>query len=818
MPKNTDASGSALAPEMGRTSGWWFVSMLLHALAILALLLFTPLRTILLKPGETAKFETTANAARIEEVVRDIRDRQAEEISFQVEELLDIHEQLAELRDQKMEDFDQFARDQSQDAPAKVLEAQQKALDAQQAAIEAIEQAAEAQQEAREAQDTAAERQEADKHPEAAKAMSEAEARQKAAQAAHTRAREAQREADEAQEAADRMLSLLGPAADEVRRTHAEAMRKQVQAAEAEVAAQGAEDSARQQQHRAARRQQGVPEKAEDVEKKRPEAEKARAEAKQAEKRQAESKKKVDAAAEALKQAQNAEKRLAREARKAKDDAKDKARKEHDDAKKEAGRKKEAFEAARRAHKPVEDAAKKADNLAKRAERELESARKNFEKAKTAAQREQAKADEAEAKEATPATDKALEAQKAALAAQAKARQAVEKAAEELAKAAEKPRDFDKAADAPRPSLVDRNVAELYDAAVDTERKNTQTYKEMRAAELAMVREIPLDKAMEQTDVAKPLRPELDAELLTAPVRDIETADRHKKEVQKAVEEIRSMVTLSQRLLTAAQAAQQAAQAGARVSTDWYRAKAAQLEEMTQAALEDDAAKAKDVSGLMKQAAAMGGSEGADGGDSAVSVASGEGEEEDPSAKPGGGSGRMSWPPKVERDLKPIPGRKVSAKGLPAKWMYVDSWYVLGPFPNPKRINRDKKFPPESVVDLDARYVGKGGKVIRWEFVKSPGEQIIPPDNQEYAIYYAYTELWFERPMDLWVAVGSDDKSHLWVEDKPVWVSGSQLKSWQVAEGLRKVHFKKGRNRILYRVENGWMHVAFSLVLHTARR
>ena len=43
----------------------------------------------------------------------------------------------------------------------------------------------------------------------------------------------------------------------------------------------------------------------------------------------------------------------------------------------------------------------------------------------------------------------------------------------------------------------------------------------------------------------------------------------------------------------------------------------------------------------------------------------------------------------------------------------------------------------------------------------------------------------------------------------------SSLKAWQIAEGLRRVHFRKGRNRILYRIENGWQHVAWSLVLCT---
>ena len=43
--------------------------------------------------------------------------------------------------------------------------------------------------------------------------------------------------------------------------------------------------------------------------------------------------------------------------------------------------------------------------------------------------------------------------------------------------------------------------------------------------------------------------------------------------------------------------------------------------------------------------------------------------------------------------------------------------------------------------------------------------------------------------------------------------SGKQQKAWRVDEGLRKVHFKKGLNRVLCRVENGWHGTDFSLVI-----
>ncbi len=85
--------------------------------------------------------------------------------------------------------------------------------------------------------------------------------------------------------------------------------------------------------------------------------------------------------------------------------------------------------------------------------------------------------------------------------------------------------------------------------------------------------------------------------------------------------------------------------------------------------------------------------------------------------------------------------------------------------------------------------------------------------NLQYIIYYAYTELRFEKACDLWVAIGSDDFAKVWIEDQLVWSSGKNLKAWKLNEGLRKVHFKQGINRVLYRVENGNDRTEFSLVI-----
>jgi hypothetical protein len=162
---------------------------------------------------------------------------------------------------------------------------------------------------------------------------------------------------------------------------------------------------------------------------------------------------------------------------------------------------------------------------------------------------------------------------------------------------------------------------------------------------------------------------------------------------------------------------------------------------------------------------------------------------------------------------KSIPGRRVTAKGQGAEWMFVNSWYTIGPFPNEGRANLHRRFAPESVVDLDATYVGKDNRPVRWQFTQNATPMLRPPQPVEYAIYYAYTELWFDEPRDLWVAIGSDDASTIWIEGQMVWKSRDDLKAWSAGEGLRRVHFKKGLNRVLYRLENGWGEIGLSLVI-----
>lgn len=386
-------------------------------------------------------------------------------------------------------------------------------------------------------------------------------------------------------------------------------------------------------------------------------------------------------------------------------------------------------------------------------------------------------------------------------------------------------------------SLVEKSarqlsMAEAYELARELESAVADSYKEVKAFETAMAKRMSFEAAAKLTDVAKPERPDVDAKLLEENVRTKADLDRQKQAQTEAVREAKAMADNAKAMMEKAmelvqvpasgQAAAQRAEAlrrleeadfAERQDAEAVRERLAELAasaeyqvELAEAAAEDSSQKAKDIAELMKT----------------------------PGEPPAGESaGAHPGPPELKAgDLALVPGNVMTlsgdeTKGLPAKWMYVNSWYVIGPFPNPNRANLRVKFQPESKVDLDATYRGKDGRMLRWEYQQAKNckppqpwmadwhAEVIPEGNEEYVIFYAYAEVFFDEACDRWIAIGSDDRSDVWINDMPVWGSSNKLKAWTLAEDFRRVHFKKGRNRILARIENGHWNFGWSLCIST---
>ena len=179
--------------------------------------------------------------------------------------------------------------------------------------------------------------------------------------------------------------------------------------------------------------------------------------------------------------------------------------------------------------------------------------------------------------------------------------------------------------------------------------------------------------------------------------------------------------------------------------------------------------------------------------------------------------------------------RKISAhaigNGAPyADRIYLNRWHIVGPFAgHGPQDSIDVVYPPEMSVDLDAQYAGVGGRTLRWEYLTNPDYPTVAPVRAQDALYYAYTEVVMSEAADLVLAIGGDDDTKLWFNERLVWVSGDgfktwysspgyvglpkEIQDWNLSEGTRKLHFKKGRNSLLVKLYNGASLMFFSVVI-----
>ena len=175
------------------------------------------------------------------------------------------------------------------------------------------------------------------------------------------------------------------------------------------------------------------------------------------------------------------------------------------------------------------------------------------------------------------------------------------------------------------------------------------------------------------------------------------------------------------------------------------------------------------------------------------------------------------WENKKQLNLAPSTRKVITDSDRGGDWIFIGDWYVLSRYDNARRANREKVYPPESILDLDARYLSEDGQPMRWEYASFLPPMIRPYGAEPWKIYYFYTELYFEEASEAWLAIGSDDRSDVWINDLPVWHSSNEHKVWNPAEGFRKVYFEKGRNKVLVRLENGQNDLGFSLYMRLDR-
>jgi len=370
------------------------------------------------------------------------------------------------------------------------------------------------------------------------------------------------------------------------------------------------------------------------------------------------------------------------------------------------------------------------------------------------------------------------------------------------------------------------DLVELHATAVANLEQICDDYRRIKAIQQSRQLDIPFAEAYDNIASVMPVLPPINTELLRRAIRDPRDIAGHKNEVINVEEQVEIMIDLAAKLLEEIEVMQvrllapgtelqrrdktldeivQQAEYDPEKVIEITRplpphAASATLQELEELARDDEAQPYKDLTPLMHALMP----------DIKDLTSEMRADEKRPvelfrSADSPGRFTRL-----VNPDVHMAFGRTIGAGGVPAEWLFVNSWYTIGPFPNPMRVNIHTKFPPETVIDLAATYPGKNGMQVSWQWIQGNEPMLQPAGADQYGIYYAYTEVRCEQPMDLWVAIGSDDKANVWLNGLPIWVSSDRLKGWRINEGFRKVTFRQGVNRVLFRVENGWLTLGFS--------
>jgi hypothetical protein len=175
--------------------------------------------------------------------------------------------------------------------------------------------------------------------------------------------------------------------------------------------------------------------------------------------------------------------------------------------------------------------------------------------------------------------------------------------------------------------------------------------------------------------------------------------------------------------------------------------------------------------------------------------------------------------------------RLLGAGGEFSNRVYVNSWYLIGPFPGKhgKDMFNNDSYPPEQAVVLDAAYRGKDGRFLTWRYFHAASYPLVPPDIVEDSVYYGYTEMMMDKDRDMTMWLGADDDAQVWVNDQLVWKGGNVNKQWffdavfnsgvdystayNLNEGKVPVHFTKGRNKLFFKLSNGPNKGFLSMVL-----
>ena len=360
-------------------------------------------------------------------------------------------------------------------------------------------------------------------------------------------------------------------------------------------------------------------------------------------------------------------------------------------------------------------------------------------------------------------------------------------------------------------STTPENAAEMYDESLALEQQIAEANADIQAAKEASAQNTSFAEARGDQSATTPARPDIASQLSQSPLETVGQLGAFRKALARARTEIQDMNARAASALGLSQGHGSSSTAGRTRDGARFATQAARIT----AARGGQGHSSLQGYGNVVNMIGFGGT---------GSAGASEGMR---SGRAGGGSnmkpGAVTHGPGLEgRDIlgKALPGRRFTRDSLRRGWLYIDTWYVIGPWENQSTIDYTNVHPPEREINFDARY--RNGKfasrrdhrdhAMKWEFYQSDQARCQPPRVYADSTYYAYTDLWFEQPRDMLIAIATDDAARVWLNGEIIW-QDEGISAWNLGEGYRRVRFKKGYNDLLVRIENGPRHCIWSVLL-----
>lgn len=154
-------------------------------------------------------------------------------------------------------------------------------------------------------------------------------------------------------------------------------------------------------------------------------------------------------------------------------------------------------------------------------------------------------------------------------------------------------------------------------------------------------------------------------------------------------------------------------------------------------------------------------------------------------------------------------GMEIGFVGLsltPSLRRFIREWNIIGPFDAPDMDYLQTAYPPESEIDLEKKYHGKGDMEVGWRIIQAeesgyvPLEELLKPNEQAIAYAFVYVFSPDQRPSK--IMLGSDDGVRVWLNDILVH-SNPAYRGASPDQDRIDVELKKGWNKLLVKVLQG---------------